>query len=173
MFMNVIWADEAICLTCLPKSHMQHLLIGVGICAVVWLANWFHVLRFHLVHVYSQIRFNYVFHATIRIQARSHNKWCSPNEVKDFTCVFLMWRLMRLSVLNTCIKLLGQHPNKSHVCETWDYQEWCMVFGHDSTFACDIFTWGKGNLIAWVRLCQIFQPVHSETVPFPLSNTGP
>lgn len=90
-FMNVIWSDEAICLTCLLKTHVLFAHRGGHLCCYVWLANWFHVLWFHLVHVYSQIRFNYVFHATIGIQARSqhiiYHKWCSSNQVKDVSCV--------------------------------------------------------------------------------------
>lgn len=55
----------------LPTKHVACAHRDGQLCCYVWLANWFHVLRFHLVHVYSQIRFNYVFHATIGIQARS------------------------------------------------------------------------------------------------------
>lgn len=69
-------------------THVARAHQGGHLCCYVWLANWFHVLWFHLVHVYSQIRFNYAFHATIGIQARSrhmmYNKWCS---MIDVTCV--------------------------------------------------------------------------------------
>lgn len=101
MFMNVIWADAAICLTCLPKTHVACARRGGHLCCYVWLANWFHVLWFHLVYVYSQIRFNYVFHATIGIQARSqhmmYNKWCYLMsemlhvEANVSVCVFNTW----------------------------------------------------------------------------------
>lgn len=83
MFINVIRVAQAVCLTCLPTMHVHHVFIRGDLCWYVWLANWFHVLWFDLVHVYSEIRFNYVFHATIWIQARSqhlkYNKYCSPN----------------------------------------------------------------------------------------------
>lgn len=39
-----------------------------------------------------------------------------------------MWRLMCLCVSST----LGQNPDRSYVCEMWDYRERCMVFDHDS-----------------------------------------
>lgn len=47
-----------------------------------------------------------------------------------------------------------------------------MVFDQDSTFCCDIFTLGNQNKIYSVILAPIFQPVHIETFPFPLSNTS-
>lgn len=121
MFMNVIWADEAMSHLPTKDTHVAHAHQGGHLCCYVWLANWFDVLWFHLVHVYSQIRFNYAFHATIGIQACSrhmmYNKWCFPNEVIDVTCVSHVEANM--SVWLSCLKSLGQNPDKSCVWDVW------------------------------------------------------